>query len=251
MRPRIIPVLQLEEGRLVKTRKFKKPVYVGDPINAVRIFNDKGADELILLDIKASRLGRAPDFQRIEEIVSESFMPLAYGGGITSVEQAMTLFSIGIEKIVLGTSAFAAPGLIEEIAAKAGSQSVVVSIDVASAFIGPKHVVVKSATLPTKMSPIDYALKMVARGAGELMLTSVPKEGSMLGYDLDLIKSVADAVHVPVIAHGGAGNVEHLKKAIIEGHASAVAAGSMFVFQGPHRAVLISYPYDGRLVLDT
>lgn len=245
MRARVIPVLQLREGGgLVKTRRFKDPVYVGDPINAVKIFNDKGADELILVDIDASKKQRGPDFALIEDIVAESFMPIAYGGGITSCEQAMRLFRLGVEKVIIGTAAFRTPELIHEISQKAGAQAVVVSIDVASSLLGKKTVEVLSGSVPTKMHPVEYAKRMVELGAGELMVTSIARESAMDGYDIELMGSIAQAVDVPVIAHGGAGTLAHLREVVDAAHVSAMAAGSMFVFQGKHRAVLIHYPLD-------
>jgi cyclase len=232
----------MKDGGLYKTQCFAKPVYVGDPINAMRIFNDKEVDEIVLLDIGATAQGRAPDFERIADIVSESFMPLAYGGGISTYDDAMRLFEVGIEKVVLGTAAFTQPELISRIAQAAGGQAVVVSVDVKKPFFSSPRVFVSTGKKNTKLSPVEYAKRAVEHGAGELMLTSITHEGKMAGYDIELIREVAGAVSVPVIAHGGAGTAHDLKAAIHEGGASAVAAGSLFVFQGPHRAVLISYP---------
>ena len=242
IRPRIIPVLLMKNGGLYKTQRFAKPVYVGDPINIMRIFNDKEVDEIILLDIGAMREGHAPDFERIADIVSESFMPLAYGGGITTYEQAMRLFSVGVEKVVLGSAAFYTPELITRIAESAGSQAVVVSVDVRKTLFSGERVMVANGRKNTKLDPVAYARRAVEYGAGEIMLTSITREGTMEGYDLGLIKRVAEAVSVPVIANGSAKTLQDFSRAIHEGQASAVAAGSMFVFQGAHRAVLISYP---------
>lgn len=240
-RVRVIPVLLLKNRGLVKTQQFKHPTYVGDPFNTMRIFNDKEVDEIIALDIDATRSGREPEFDYIEQLVSESFMPLAYGGGITNLEQAKKLFAIGVEKIVLGSAAFHTPELIREIANIGGAQSVVVSIDVRKTLWRGERVYVQNAGLPTPYIPLDYAKRAAEYGAGELMVTSVAHEGMMGGYHVPLLRSIAEAVDIPVIAHGGAKSLEDLKQAIAAG-ASAVAAGSMFVFQGPHRAVLISYP---------
>lgn len=242
IRPRVIPVLLVKDGGLYKTQRFTKSVYVGDPINAMRIFNDKEVDEIVLLDIGATAEKRAPDFDMIADIVSESFMPLAYGGGITRYEDAMRLFEVGIEKVVLGTAAFTQPELISRIAQAAGGQAVVVSVDVKKPLFSAPRVFVSNGKKNTKLSPVEYAKRAVEKGAGELMLTSISHEGRMAGYDIELICEVSQAVSVPVIAHGGAGRLDDFKKATREGGASAVAAGSLFVFQGPHRAVLISYP---------
>jgi imidazole glycerol-phosphate synthase subunit HisF len=241
-RPRVIPVLLMKEGGLYKTERFTRPVYVGDPINTMRLFNDKEVDEIMVLDIGATPKGAKPDFAALADIVSESFMPLAYGGGITSADDAKKLFDIGIEKMVLNTSAYHEPKLIETIAAIGGSQSVVVSIDVKKHWWHGELVYVRGGRERIPLLPVEYAKECVARGAGEIMVTSIDCEGTMQGYDLDLIRKVAEAVDVPVIAHGGAGKTDDLRRAITEAHASAVAAGSLFVFQGPHRAVLINYP---------
>lgn len=238
---RVIPVLLLKGRGLYKTRGFKNPVYIGDPINTVRIFNDKEVDEIILLDIGASHEGRGPDFGQIESIVSECFIPMAYGGGISTCAQAMRLFQLGIEKVVLNTHAIANPKLIEEIAANAGSQAVVVAIDAKKPLLGKWQVYTKGGSEKTSLDPVSWAQEAAAHGAGEIMITAIGHEGDMKGIDLDLTRAVAGAVSVPVIAHGGAGSYEDLGKALQTG-ASAVAAGSLFVFQGPHRAVLISYP---------
>ena len=242
VRPRVIPTLLLEDGGLIKTAKFKKPVYIGDPINAVKIFNDKEVDELILLDVTASIENRKPNFTQIEEIVSESFMPLGYGGGITNVADIEKLFKIGIEKASLNTAAMLKPNLITEAANIFGSQSIVVSIDVKKNLFGKKHVYINRASKNTKMDPVEFAKKAEALGAGEIYLTAVDREGTMQGYDLDLIRSVSNAVSIPVIANGGAGSFEHFTEALRQANASAVSAGSMFVFHGPLRGILINYP---------
>lgn len=242
IRPRIIPVLLLKDGGLCKTSRFTNPIYVGDPINTMRIFNDKEVDEIILLDIAAHWHGRGPDTEKISTIVSESFMPLAYGGGISRYEQAMRLFDVGVEKIILNTVAYENPDLVTQIASSAGSQAVVVSIDVATKWFSGKRVMVRGGKKNTGSNAVDYAKKAVELGAGEIMLTSIDREGSMQGYDLELLKSVAQSVNIPVIAHGGAGKFSDFRLALHNAHVSALAVGSMFVFQGPHRAVLINYP---------
>jgi cyclase len=242
-RVRIIPTLLIDRGRLVKTTGFTHPKYVGDPINTVKIFNDKQVDELIVLDISASQLGRAPDLDLIKDLASECFMPLAYGGGINNVDQAQTIFKAGVEKIILNTGFFSRPELVGEIARIYGSQAVVVSIDVKLTWPFRRPVAVyRSASRSSGLSPTDAARRAVEAGAGELYLNVVERDGTMSGYDVPLVRSISAAVDVPVIAAGGAGRLQDFLVAVREGGASAVSAGAMFVFNGPHRAVLISYP---------
>ncbi len=241
MKTRVIPCLLLKDGGLVKSVKFRNPSYVGDPINAVRIFSGKEVDEIALLDIGATASGAGPDFDAISEIVAEAFMPLAYGGGITSIDDAGRILELGVEKIVLNTVLARNPAIIDELAARFGSQSIVASIDVADGLFRSRQVKVRNGRESLRRDPVDFAREMERRGAGELLLTSIARDGTGIGYDCDLIGSVADAVGVPLIASGGAGKLEHFAEAIAAG-ASAVAAGSMFVYHGPHRAVLVSYP---------
>lgn len=242
MKTRIIPCLLLSEGGLVKTVRFKNPTYVGDPINAVKIFNTKEVDELVVLDIGATGERRGPDFAAIQDIVSEAFMPVAYGGGISTVEEGRRLFALGIEKVVINSAAVDCPDLIGELAARFGSQSVVASIDVKQGgLFSSDQVLTHHASKKTGKGPASYAREMEKRGAGEIFLTSVDRDGTQTGYDCLLIKQVADAVEVPLVACGGAGKLYDFALAV-EAGASAVAAGSMFVYHGPHRAVLISYP---------
>ena len=238
---RVIPALLLEGGGLVKTRKFKNPKYVGDPINAIKIFNEKEVDELVVLDIEASRVGREPDYDLIAEFASECFMPLAYGGGITTVEQARRLFSLGVEKVVLQSAAIDKNSLISEISDKFGVQSVVASVDIKRDWRGRPRVWLSKQAKKGKQDWIDLTRQLVASGAGEVLLNSVDQDGVQSGYDLDLIRDLSSQIEVPLIALGGAGKLDDLQLAVASG-ASAVAAGSMFVFEGPHRAVLISYP---------
>lgn len=242
LRTRVIPSLLMTERRLVKTIKFGKRVYLGDPINTVKIFNDKLVDELVLLDIDASVQGREPDYAYLENIASQCFMPLGYGGGVTSAEQVRRLLGLGIEKVVINAAAVACPELISEAAELAGSQSVVVSIDVKKNWVGGYEVRTHNGRRSTRLDPAAFAAEAERRGAGEILLNSVDRDGTMSGYDLKLIRQVADAVSVPLVACGGAGNITHLGEAIHEGGASAVAAGSLFVFNGPHKAVLINFP---------
>ena len=242
MKTRVMPCLLLNEGGLVKTVKFKDPSYVGDPINAVKIFNTKEVDELVVLDIGATSEGRAPDFDAIQDIVSEAFMPVAYGGGITTADQAQTLFALGIEKVVLNSAVAATPGLVSELAERFGSQSVVVAVDAKRRGLFSKlEAMTHNAKQKTGQDPASFAREMERLGAGEIFLNAVDRDGTQTGFDVELIGQVANAVDVPLVACGGAGNVTDFKAAIGAG-ASAVAAGSLFVYHGPHRAVLISYP---------
>lgn len=240
----MIPCLLLRNGGLVKTVKFAAAKYVGDPINAVRIFNEKEVDELAFLDISATPAGRGPNFDLLEDIASEAFMPFGYGGGISTLAEIRRLYAMGVEKVILNTSAERMPHLVSEAASIAGSSSVVVSIDVKRNWLGKQTVQTKCGQHATKRGPVEYAREMQERGAGEVLLNSIDRDGTMQGYDLELIHAVASAVSVPVVAIGGAGRLEHFREAVDHG-ASAVGAGSMFVFHGKHRAVLITYPaYD-------
>jgi cyclase len=240
-RQRVIPVLLLAEQGLVKTRRFRQPRYLGDPINAVRIFNDKQVDELILLDIEATAKQRI-DFDWIEDIVSEAFMPVAYGGGIGALDQCERLFARGVEKIVVNTAAVERPTLIGEIAARFGSQAIVVAIDAKRGFWGKYRSYIRGGRRDSGRDPATLARQVEAAGAGEILITSIDREGAFTGYDLDLLRNVAQAVRIPVIAHGGAGTVDHFCQAIAEAGCSAVAAGSMFVFASKDEGVLINYP---------
>ena len=246
MSARIIPCLLLRGHGLVKTRKFKDPVYVGDPVNAVRIFSEKEVDELVILDIDASREQREPNYDLISEIAGECFMPVAYGGGVRTLAQARKLIRCGVEKVVINTAAVESTNVIREIADVFGSQAVVGAMDVRQTLLGKYRVTVRSGTVETRLDVEDHARALVKAGAGEIFLNSIDRDGQMDGYDLVLIRKVAAQVNVPLVACGGAGTPEHLRQALHEGGASAVAAGSMFVFHGKHRAVLISYPKDLR-----
>ncbi len=241
IRPRVIPCLLLKNGGLVKTVKFKEPKYLGDPINIVRIFNDKEVDELIFLDITATLEKRPPAFELLSKITSECFMPLGYGGGIHAFEDVKKLLGIGIEKIVLNSASVEKPSLVRAVADYAGSQAVVISMDVKRSMLGKYEIYTHGGRQATGLDPVKFAVEMEKQGAGELFVNSIDRDGTMQGYDLELIRRVADSVQVPVVACGGAGNVQHLADAIRAG-ASAAAAGSLFVFQGPLRGVLISYP---------
>ncbi len=239
---RVIPCLLLKDKGLVKTVKFKDPKYVGDPMNAVKIFNEKEVDELIFLDIMAARENKKPNYEMIEDIATECFMPFCYGGGIKSIEEIKTIFSLGAEKVSINSHALENPGIIREASDFFGSQSIVVSIDVKRNLFGKYRIYDGSRGKITDKDPFEYAVSVEKMGAGEILLTSVDRDGTMEGYDIELIARVSNAVNIPVIACGGAGRLQDFSDAVKKGHASAVAAGSMFVFYGKHRAVLINYP---------
>jgi cyclase len=245
-RPRVIPCLLLKGAGLVKTVRFKQPKYVGDPINAVKIFNDKEVDELILLDITATADRREPAYDRVADIASECFMPMCYGGGVRTVSHAQRLLALGLEKIALNTAAAETPDLITDLANAAGSQSVVVAVDVKRDWLGRARVFTRAGSANTGRTPVEYVREAVARGAGEILINSIDRDGTMSGLDLELIREVSSCCGVPVIACGGAATVADLAAGIDAG-ASAVAAGSMFVFTGRHRAVLINYPSSAEL----
>lgn len=240
LRPRVIPCLQFAAGELLKSRRFKDPLYLGDPINAVKLFNDLECDELIVVDIKATVEQREPDYAMIEELASEAFMPLAYGGGINSVEQIRRVLSIGIEKVVISS---AAPDgkLVVAAAAIFGAQSIVVSIDVKKTLLG-QRVWIRSGTRNTGLEPCAYASKMQKFGAGELFVQSIDLEGARSGYDIKLMKEISATVKIPVIACGGAGGLEDIRQLLHSTAVAAAAAGTMFVLHGKHKAPLISYP---------
>jgi len=244
---RVIPCLLLRGRGLVKTRKFKDSVYLGDPVNAVHIFNEKEVDELILLDIDASREGREPDYEIVAEIAGECFMPIAYGGGIKTLDQVRKLIRCGVEKIVINSAATESTEVIRAAADLFGSQAVVGAIDVKKTLLYGYKAFAKSGTVEVKMKLEDHVGSLLTAGVGEIFINSIDRDGVMMGYDLQLIRHVANMVSVPVVACGGAGTVEHLKQAVEEGGATAVAAGSMFVFHGKLRGILINYPQDLRL----
>lgn len=241
LKHRVIPALLLRDGGLVKTRRFKDPRYVGDPINAIRIFNDKEVDELMVLDIVASKYGREPDYAMIELFAGECFMPLCYGGGVRSVDQAARIFDLGVEKICLQSAALDDMTLISGIAERFGSQSVVVSVDVKRNWLKRPELYESRTGKAHKLAWLDFTQQAVAAGAGEVLLNSVERDGEMQGMDLELIREASATLSVPLIALGGVGSLHDIKAAVNVG-ASAVAAGAFFVYHGPHRAVLITYP---------
>ena len=246
LKTRVIPCLLLKGKGLVKTVKFKNPKYIGDPINCVRIFNDKEVDELIFLDITATLDKRKPQFDLLEKISSECFMPFGYGGGINNVDVAKQVLKQGAEKIIVNSSAMNLE-FLKEASSIFGSQSMVVAIDVKRNFLGKYHCYTHSGTKNTRLNPIDLAKKVESNGAGEIFVNSIDRDGTMTGYDLDLIKMISDNVNIPVVASGGAGHLLDFQKAVDRGGATAVAAGSLFIFQGPHKAVLINYPSQDEL----
>ena len=242
LRTRVIPCLLLKDEYLYKTIKFEDPTYVGDPMIAIKIFNEKEVDELIFLDITATVEGKDPNYDLIYNVATECFMPFCYGGGIQSIEQIRKILSLGAEKVAINSNCIEDPSLIQEAADICGSQSVVVSIDVKKNFFGKYQVYTHSGQRAAGGDPVTVAAGMEKHGAGEILINSIDRDGTMQGYDIDLVKRVSEAVNVPVIAAGGAGNLEDFGEAVNKGGASAVAAGSMFVFHGKHRAVLINYP---------
>lgn len=239
---RVIPVLLLRGTGFVKTSHFKNPVYLGDCFNTVRLFNEKEADELMILDITATPENKPINFDLLSQLASECFMPLSYGGGIRSIDDMRRLFRAGFEKVSLNTEVVKNPRIISDAAREFGEQSIVVSIDVKRKLFGGHEVYVNSGRQATGMDPVTAAKRAVESGAGEILLNSIDRDGTMGGYDVELIHKVADAVPVPLVACGGAGSLSHFHDAIHKGGASAVAAGSFFVFKGKHRAVLITYP---------
>lgn len=225
----------------MKTKRFKNSIYVGDPVNAIRIFNEKEVDELMVLDIDASKKNQEPNYELISRIAEECFMPLAYGGGIKNIEQAKRIYTCGVEKICIQSAALENPNMVAELASIFGSQSVMVSIDIKRNWRGKLKIYSSSTGRSLKKDCLETIKILVQSGAGEILLNSVDRDGTLLGPDLDLIKSISNAIDVPLIAVGGVSSLSDIRAAVDAG-ASAVAAGAFFVFHGPHRAVLITYP---------
>lgn len=240
--PRVMPCLLLKNGALVKTVKFRDPGYIGDPINAIRIYNEKEVDELIFLDITATIEKREPPYKVLSEIASECFMPVTYGGGVRDVETIRRILSLGIEKVAINSHAVENPDFVHAAADKFGSSTIVVSIDVRRKLFDRYEVFIHSGRKGTGLDPVELAVKMERMGAGEILLNSIDRDGTQEGYDLELIKTVTSAVGVPVIACGGAGKIDDFRAAVKESGASACAAGSMVVYFGRNRAVLITFP---------
>lgn len=247
-RPRLIPCLTMINRGLVKTTKFSNPRYLGDPINAVKIFNGKSVDELCILDIKATLEKRGPDFDYLKDIASEAFIPLSYGGGITNILEIEKLFYIGYEKVIINTSFVTTPILIREAADIAGNQSIVISIDVKNELFGRRACYINCGTTKGKGNPVDLAKKAEELGAGEILLNSMTYDGTMQGYDIELVKQVTDTVNIPVIACGGAKDIHDFKRVLEEGGAHAAAAGSLYVYYGKQKAVLITAPEEKDLI---
>jgi cyclase len=242
LRTRIIPALLLRNASLVKTKQFRHFTYVGDPCNTVRIFNELEVDELVFLDITATRENRPPNLSLLADIANECFMPLGYGGGIKCFEDAKAIFRLGFEKIIINSFAVENTRFISQLAEHFGSQAVIVSIDVKRNLFRDNKVYIRSGTVNTSRDPVEWAREAESLGAGEILLTSIDREGTWQGFDLEMVRSVADAVNIPVIAHGGAGSVAHLGQAVGRGCASAVAVGSMVVFQKKGMGVLVNFP---------
>jgi len=239
---RVIPCLQLINDSLVKTVKFDKHGYIGDPINTVRIFNELEVDELCFLDIRATSQGRQPDLKLLKSIADECFMPLSYGGGLKTFETCRDILSIGFEKVVINTHAYHNPDLVKKTSEHFGSQAIVGSIDAKKNMWGKYQVYINNGNDKISMDVVEWAQKMVEYGVGELLITSMDKDGTWEGYDVNLIKKITAAVEVPVIANGGAGSIEHMKDAVKSGHASALALGSMVVYQKKGMGVLVNFP---------
>lgn len=243
LRPRIIPCLLVKNGGLVKTVRFAEPRYVGDPLNAVRIFNEKTVDELMVLDIDATRNGRGPDYTLIKNLASECRMPLSYGGGVTTLEQIQKIISLGVEKVALSAAAIMTPGLISAAAQSVGSQSVAVVIDVKWNGASNRYeIFTHNGTKPSGIEAVGFAKAMQERGAGEIVVNSIDRDGTLSGYDLKLLAAVRQAVAIPMTVLGGAGSLQDVASILNSLGTIGVGAGSLFVFKGKYRAVLINYP---------
>lgn len=242
LRPRVIPCLLVHDKGLVKTVQFKDPKYVGDPINAVRIFNEKESDELMVIDIDATRDNREPDYKMIEHLAAECRMPLCYGGGVKTAEQAQRIFSLGVEKIAISSVAIHTPELVSEMADRVGSQSVVVVVDVKKKLLGGYEMYTHNGKKSTGKNPFEFVAKMEALGAGEIVVNSIDQDGVMKGYDLALIEKIRQSISLPLTVLGGAGSLQDIGNLINKYGIIGAAAGSLFVFKGVYKAVLINYP---------
>lgn len=248
-RPRVIPVLLLKNQGLVKSIAFKNHRYIGDPINAVKIFNDLKADELVFLDILASRENRTISLDFVKNVGEEANMPFAVGGGIKTIEHIREIIGAGAEKVVINTSAAINPDFILEASETFGSSTIVVCMDVKKKFLGKEETWILGGSKPTGRTPIEFAQQMEEKGAGEIIIQSIDRDGTMNGYDIPLIKKISEAISIPVVALGGAGNIQHMKQAYCEGFVNGLAAGSIFVYHGARNGILISYP--GRKEIET
>jgi cyclase len=242
LQTRVIPCLQLVNDSLVKTVKFDNYGYIGDPVNTVRIFNELEVDELCFLDIRASVQNREPNFELLKQIADECFMPLSYGGGIRTFETAQKILSIGFEKVILNTQAYRQPELIKKLSEYFGAQAIIASVDVKKNLLGKYQVYINDGTEKIPVNAIEWAQKLVSLGCGELLVTSIDKDGSWSGYDIEVLKKISNAVTVPVIANGGAGDVLHIKEVLSKANVSAVALGSMVVYQKKGMGVLVNFP---------
>lgn len=242
LRPRVIPCLLVKNRGLVKTVQFDSPKYVGDPINAVRIFNEKEVDELSVLDIDATVKRREPDYILIKNLAAECRMPLCYGGGVKTAEQIQKIISLGVEKVAISVAAIETPQLIADAARRVGNQSIVVVMDVRSIGQNRYELFTHNGTRKTGINPVEFARRIEAYGAGEVVVNSINNDGVMKGYDLDLIGKVRDVISLPMTALGGAGTLEDVSKLFHEFGIIGAAVGSLFVFKGRYKAVLINYP---------
>lgn len=247
-RPRVIPLLLLKGQGLVKSIRFRQYTYIGDPINAVKLFNDQEADELVFLDIMATGQQRSIDLTMVRQIGDEANMPVAIGGGIQTIQHIKDIIKAGAEKVVINTAAIQRPRFIKEASDEFGSSTIVVALDIKKKFLGKQQVYGDGGRRSTGLDPVQWAQQLESLGAGELIVTSIDHDGLMQGYDLPLIAAVAAAVDIPVVAAGGAGQLTDFKAAIHTAHASAVAAGSLFVYHGPRKAVLVNYPKNEELL---
>ena len=242
---RIIPSLLLHKNGLYKTERFKNPTYIGDPINAIKIFNEKEVDELMFFDIDATVNRQSPNYKIIENIAGECFMPLCYGGGVKTIDQMRKIYSLGVEKISISSAAILNPNLIKEAAEIFGSQSVVATIDVKKDIWGRKRVFINNGKINTKINPIEFSQKLRILGVGEIVINSIDNDGVMKGYDLELLQVIKSNLNIPIISLGGAGKLEDIKQAFEISRVDAAACGSLFVYQGALKGVLINYPkYD-------
>ena len=240
-RPRIIPVLLLQNKGLVKSTRFKKHRYIGDPINAVKIFNDLKADELVFLDILASKENRTISLDFVKNVGEEANMPFAVGGGIETINDVRAIINAGAETVIIGTKAVREPDFIRQASETFGSSTIVVCIDVKNNFFQKEKIWILNGTQSTGYNPVEFAQLMEDKGAGEIIIQSIKNDGMMQGYDIQLIRKISEAVSIPVVALGGAANIEHLREAYISGYANGLAAGSMFIYQGQQKGILVNY----------
>jgi cyclase len=242
LRPRIIPVLLLKNGGLYKSKLFKDHKYIGDPINAVKIFNDSYADELVFLDIDATKENRLISLEFVKEVGEEANMPFAVGGGIKTLENIQDIIAVGAEKVIINSYAAENPNFIREAADAFGSSTIAICIDIKSKFLGKPQTWINAGTKATGLNPVEFAKKVEQLGAGEIIVQCIERDGLMQGYDINTIKAIAEAVTIPVVALGGAGTLQHLKEGYQLGYANGLAGGSIFVYKGTRNGVLITYP---------